>query len=301
MGTFITGGFCAAAAYFANTFLIETSGIGFMNYSQFAAPVVEELLKLSIIVVLIRQNKIGFMIDAAILGFAVGAGFAVVENYHYLFNIASGDFFVLIVRGFGTAIMHSGTTSLFAVISVYLIHKNDTGKLIFYVPGFAAAVVFHSIFNQFVFSPFISTIFIISTLPAFLIFIFYRNTNSIHNWLEVELDNEARLLTMIKGGRFAQSKTGRYIINLREKFQKEIVFDMVCYVQLYIELSILAKGILMMQESGFDVPKDPELETKLDELKSLEKRIGKSAVIAISPVLRLKKQDLWKLSYLNRG
>ena len=46
-------------------------------------------LKALIVVVLIRTHRIGFLVDAAILGFAVGTGFALVENLYYL-RLAAG-------------------------------------------------------------------------------------------------------------------------------------------------------------------------------------------------------------------
>ena len=52
------------------------------------APVIEELLKALVIVLLVRANRIGFLVDAAILGFAVGTGFALVENLYFLHLLA---------------------------------------------------------------------------------------------------------------------------------------------------------------------------------------------------------------------
>jgi RsiW-degrading membrane proteinase PrsW (M82 family) len=37
-----------------------------------------------VIVLLIHANRIGFLVDAAIFGFAVGTGFALVENAYFL-------------------------------------------------------------------------------------------------------------------------------------------------------------------------------------------------------------------------
>ena len=41
-------------------------------------------MKAAFIVVLIARRRVGFLVDAAVQGFAVGAGFAVVENIEYL-------------------------------------------------------------------------------------------------------------------------------------------------------------------------------------------------------------------------
>jgi len=53
-------------------------------FSRYVAPLTEETAKAAFIVYLIRGRRIGFPVDAAQLGFAVGTGFALVENLQYL-------------------------------------------------------------------------------------------------------------------------------------------------------------------------------------------------------------------------
>ncbi|MBK6982075.1 MAG: PrsW family intramembrane metalloprotease [Betaproteobacteria bacterium] len=69
-------------------------------------------------VALILAHRVGFLVDAAIFGFAVGAGFAAVENLHYLGLAPDAGMGTWIVRGFGTAIMHGGATAIFAVMGL---------------------------------------------------------------------------------------------------------------------------------------------------------------------------------------
>src|ERR1700691_4964887 len=49
-------------------------------YIHFGAPVVEELTKGAFWIFLIATARVAFMVDSAICGFAIGAGFALVEN-----------------------------------------------------------------------------------------------------------------------------------------------------------------------------------------------------------------------------
>ena len=46
---------------------------------------------------------------------------------------------------------------------------------------------------------------------------------------------------------------------------------------------------------------DPDLPVKLMELKSLQKSIGRGGFLAIAPVLRMNRKDLWKLYLLEKG
>src|SRR5690348_14890803 len=71
----VAGMVLAVASYFTNQRAIGILKYDFATYSRFAAPVAEEFLKAAFMIVLFARNRIGFMIDAAIMGFAVGAGF----------------------------------------------------------------------------------------------------------------------------------------------------------------------------------------------------------------------------------
>ncbi|MCH5378028.1 MAG: PrsW family intramembrane metalloprotease, partial [Planctomycetes bacterium] len=117
------GGLTAWLAMYLNGWLVGSLGWPFQTYSRYLAPVVEETLKATVVVYLFRTNRVGFLVDAAIMGFAVGAGFALVENFHYLQQLSSAHIAVWIVRGFSTAIMHGGVTAMFAVISQALTER----------------------------------------------------------------------------------------------------------------------------------------------------------------------------------
>jgi RsiW-degrading membrane proteinase PrsW (M82 family) len=104
------------------------------RYSVFVAPVVEEILKAIYIVWLLRRNKVGFVVDAATYGFAVGTGFAFIENIYYLPVHPNPTIWTWIVRGFGTALMHSGTTAIFAMISRTLQDRAPSFRLSFVIP-----------------------------------------------------------------------------------------------------------------------------------------------------------------------
>src|SRR5690242_791486 len=78
----VAGGLAAALSYAVAGPLMDALHVDFPRYSRFVAPFVEEALKAVVIVQLIRTNRIGFLIDAAILGVAAGAGFSVTENIY---------------------------------------------------------------------------------------------------------------------------------------------------------------------------------------------------------------------------
>ena len=61
--------------------------------------------------------------------------------------------------------------------------------------------------------------------------------------------------------------------------------DVLCSLRLHTELAIRAKGLLMLREQGMDVPLDEESRSRLTELDTLERTVGKAAMLSIRPRL----------------
>jgi len=289
----------AFLSFMINTFLIRYFGINFDTYSGYIAPFIEEFLKMLFLLILIRKNKIGFMIDAAIYGFAVGSAFSMSENLFYLFNFASSEanLMVWITRGFGTALMHGGTVAIFGIMTMSALNRN-ANITVAVVTGMILAVLIHGIYNMFLISPLISTLLIVIIIPVTISIIFQNNERSIRKWLEMEFDSEVKLLGMIKKGKFIETRSGAFLVSVKKHFPAEIVMDIYCFISLYLELSVKAKSLLMLKENDLTVITDPETPAKMKELESLRKNIGKAGFLAISPILRMSRKDLWKISLL---
>ncbi|HXI12720.1 MAG TPA: hypothetical protein VNM92_08735 [Thermoanaerobaculia bacterium] len=78
----------------------------------------------------------------------------------------------------------------------------------------------------------------------------------------------------------------------------EVLADMISCMRLRTELSLRAKGVLMMRENGFPVKPDPEIRSSLAELAYLESAIGLTAMSSLKPVIRSSEQDMWQLQVL---
>jgi RsiW-degrading membrane proteinase PrsW (M82 family) len=296
--TIALGGGVAAISYVVNVALISSLEVELSTYSRYIAPLVEETVKASFLVYLIRSNKIGFLVDAAIYGFAVGTGFAWVENIYYLNRLPDAGLVVWVVRGAGTAIMHGGTTAIFAMIAKALADREGLPKILTYIPGFLLAVAIHSVFNHFFLSPVLSTLGVLLVPPPMIFAVFNRSEKSLEDWLNVGFDTDTRLLEMINSGELASTQVGIYLNSLKERFKGVVLADMLCYLRIRVELSLRAKGLLMMVESGFDVQLDEETRAKFEELKYLEKSIGKTGKLAMAPFLHVSGKDLWQLYML---
>lgn len=264
-------------------------------YTRYVAPVIEEIMKAGIILLLMKRKKIGFLVDGAIYGFAVGAGFAAIENIYYLYSLQNTSLFIWLIRGLGTAIMHGGTTAIVAIMAQGFSEKYETSKFRFILPGLAIAVVVHSAFNHFFLSPVANTLVQIVTLPVITFFVYSWSEKFLRNWLELGLDVDVTMLECIMEGGVAETKMGQYLMELKEHFPGEVVADMLCLIRLQLELSIRAKGMLLMRGAGFSVQLDPAIRAQLTELKYLEKNIGKTGKRAMAPIFHTSTRDLWQI------
>jgi hypothetical protein len=270
------------------------------EYERFGAPVVEELAKAAFWIFLIATARVAFMVDAAICGFAVGAGFALVENIFYLQVLHESGFGIWLLRGFGTAMMHGGAAAIGAFLSVYLSESRRWRGVRQFAPGLAAAMLLHSLFNQGVLSPAGDMVATIAGLPVVFMVVFYFSERSLRRWLGGKLDQDIEMIAMIASGEFKETPQGAYLMSLNDAFPPEVRGDMLTLLHLTREISARAKGNLMLREAGLDVPPDPALEAHFKELRYLEKSIGTTGMLAVRPLLAQTTRDLWEMHHLRR-
>jgi len=295
---FFAGALSAMACYWINAFALEFIAIDFNRYTRYVAPLVEETVKASIIVYLFRINRIGFLIDAGILGFAVGAGFSFIENIYYLHFASDAHYGVWVVRGFGTAIMHGGATALFAIIAETLTERHKYMNPLLYVPGLIVAFLLHSIFNHFPISPILSTVVTLLILPGILFLLFERDERTIHDFLEMDFAVHKRLLKQIKLGEFSGCEAGRFLRDMKDKLSAPVAQEMIDYFCLHTELVLNAESILLAREQNIDVEVGDEIRRRLHEMHRLETHIGRSGLRALRPHLQFTAKDMWEIHRL---
>ncbi len=288
----------AGSAYFINTWIQHATNLPFLVFTRYLAPTIEELLKAVFIVFLIRRRRIGFMVDATIYGFAVGAGFAFIENVYYLTTSAEASLFLWVLRGFGTAVMHGGTTAIVALMAKREADSRSSEGLTIFWKGLLIAIIVHSYYNHFFLHPLFSPLSILVGLPIGLMLVFQQSEKVTREWLGVGFDTDVELLQMITSGNLPQTRVGTYLKTLQNRFRGEVIADMICYLQIYLELCIRAKGVLLLREAGFTPPPETDTKEKFDELQYLQQSIGTTGILALHPFLHTSNRNLWQLNML---
>jgi RsiW-degrading membrane proteinase PrsW (M82 family) len=296
----VLGAASAVLSYLANVAMLRGLGLDLGLYARSVGPLFEEIAKGLVVIALLYTHRIGFLVDAAIFGFAVGTGFAVVENLYFLQDLGHANVAVWIVRGFGTALLHGGVQSIFAVMLTALTDRR--GKLDFgaLLPALGAAWLLHAAFNQFVLPPIWQAMAMLLVLPPVMMFVFKRSERAVGDWLGVGFDADRHLLEVLDSGLFRGSPQGVYLRGLRAHFSGEVVADLLCCLRLHVELGLRAKGVLMMRENGIEMPMDEDTRARFEEMRYLEKAVGPTALRALRPLLQVSRRDLWQMYMLGK-
>ena len=287
------GALAALAALALHLQMIDGLGVPIPVVTRVTAPIVEELLKLGFVIYAVRFRRVGFPVDAAIVGFAIGTGFALVENTYYLLALRSPGVLLWLVRGFGAAILHGATTAIAGIITQELSARRHGQGWRVFVPGAIAAIIVHAIYNQFVFPPVVATLLLLIVFPPLLLGIFSRSERATREWMSDGLDLDVELLKLVLSENFGQTRLGAYLNELRSRFPGPVVADMFCLMRVELELGIRAKGMLMARDAGLDVPLDDEVHAALAEVRYLEKAIGPTGMLALTPLQVSSERDAW--------
>ncbi|MCB0753577.1 MAG: PrsW family intramembrane metalloprotease [Ignavibacteriae bacterium] len=294
-------GFAAALISFTITkFLLTNFSFELSLYTKYVSPIIEETIKASFIIYMISKKQIGFTVDAAIYGFAIGAGFSFIENIYYLNVLESSNLFLWIIRGFGTAVMHGGTTAIFSIITKNLFDRSESLKFKNFLLALISAIIIHSFFNHLLLPAVTITVLQLILLPALLVFVFQRSELALQEWMDSNIDNEVEILDQINKGIFSESHAGEYLLSLRNKFSGIVLSDMLCLIRIHLELSVRAKGVLLLRKAGLPVLIEEEVKDKLEELKYLENSIGTTGKLAVAPIFKTSTRDLWQLFMLGK-
>lgn len=301
------GGLGALAAYPVSGRVLDALPIGFSTYSRFVAPWIEEAIKGGIIIGLFRFNRIGYKLDAVNSGFAVGAGFSVVENILYLWLYPDYGAGTWLVRGLGTAVMH-GTTLAILAASAHEFAERETREaagdfnfnLLWFVPGFLAAVAIHTAFNQFPDKPMVAMLGAIVFAPIAIIAILNFGTAEAEKWLTAECAAHRTQLKTLSAGHWPDTPRGKRIAALAGRLDPEAAKRVHRYWQLETWLVVQAEEAMIEEEAG-DVTLDTdEVRVAFAELPQLRRAMGRSTFAALRPLLPFSRNDYWELSELRQ-
>ena len=271
------------------------------NQSDFFNPVLEEIIKAIPLLWLATRKKIVFFIDSVICGAAVGGGFSILENIFYLLLGNEMGIGTVLFRGLEVALIHMGCSAIIAaglMLGIRLILRSRSrlgiknSDALMVISLLVVSPVLHVCHNTFHFNPLVQFIFVIGTMGGLLVWTYFYDVEMIHRWLDTGLDKQLSLLDSIKKGQLSDTPTGHFLQSVKDAFPPEDFFDMICFVQLHVRLSVASRSRVMLWESGLerDLPLTDEMKelilSQYTEYRLLEKRLGNTARMTIAPIVK---------------
>ncbi len=307
MALLLLGALSALASYPVSGVFIDTLPIGFSFYSRFAAPWIEEAIKGLVIVGLFRFNRIGYKLDAVISGFAIGAGFSVIENIIYLTRFPDYGAGTWLVRGLGTAVMHGTTLAILAATAHEFAERENrqaTGdfrfNLLWFVPGYLAAVAIHMAFNQFPDRPLLAMMGVAMLAPVALIGIFHFGTAEAERWLAADRAQHEAELEALRAGRWPEGAAREKVEALAARLGPEGEARIRRYWELQAFLTLEAEETMLEEAAGDAAIDKTAVKAAFAELGELQRQLGPSALTALRDALPFTRNDLWEMRELRQ-
>lgn len=280
--------------------LMPATGLEPRSFSRYVAPLTEEIAKAAFVAVLIARGRVGFLVDAAVQGFAVGTGFAIVENATYLRDFGNAPLMLWAVRGLGTGVLHGATAAVAGIVGKTMADRHPRLWLTF-LPGVALAVVIHSVYNHLLVFPGVAAVAILIALPIVVVAVFERSEQATREWVGAGLDLDLTLLQLVMSDGFQATRFGTYLRALPSHFEGVVVADMFCLLRIELELAVQAKAWLIAHEAGLDLPVDDDLHAALAERDYLRRSIGRTGLLALEPLRVTSHRDYWHHHLLAHG
>jgi hypothetical protein len=171
--------------------------------------------------------------------------------------------------------------------------RNTRPALLAFAPGWVLAVAVHSAYNHLLVSPVASAVAVLLALPALVVAVFEKSERATREWVGAGLDLDIELLQLLTSDEMKLTRFGKYLRELRDRFDGGVVADMFCLLRLELELAVQAKAMLMAREAGLEIPIDDDLQHALSEWQYLRQSIGRTGLLALEPLRVTTDRDDW--------
>lgn len=262
----------------------------------FNAPILEEFLKVGLLIVLARRMSLRYAIDGTAYGFAIGTGFAIAENLFYISLDDGGALSEVLIRVFSVSLMHAFTSSIVGtVIGANSYHgaRVRIPRTVFAIVG---VMILHSAFNF--------SVTLYEDIPLILISTALGIGGTlilmtiIQGSLAIEKDAIERQLNleMSDGELQAMLKPTEFATIIRENIDSvgerraNLIYQ---YVSLQSQRGILMKTLSLNQRTKFNRTLEQKLELLEAQLTSLRGEMGLYNWVWLRSVLPSEESDLW--------
>ncbi len=296
---FAFGGLAVWGAGQVNQYLYNNRILTYSEIVRFAAPVIEELLKALILFYLITRVDFTYFVDGAIYGFGAGIGFAVLENYFYLYNNPGAELSTAIGRVVSANLIHASASALIG-IALGLGRFEKPGRRIgIMVLGVGLAIALHGIFNNLVDRVTSGLLLTIAAAgiglgaAALIAVIMRRGLAEEKQWIEEKLGAADRVT---KGEAAAVQKLETIqdvLAPLQQRFGEEKAGQIEMFLTIQARLGILRKTLEKLTDERMRSAVEKQMAVLRTEMDAARRQVGAYAMLYLRHTIPPDASPLW--------
>jgi len=294
----ITAYFLAAQI---NPSLIDQGIANHDSLVRFYAPIIEEILKVLIIFYFIRQASFTYFVDGTLFGFAIGIGFAVVENWEYVLANPNSAVFQAVARVISTNLMHATATAALGIALGQARMQRSGRKNILILSGFLIAIGIHMAFNNLV-TRVNSGLLLLYAATAgiggavFIYTVIRRGFQSEQKEMEENLNKEEGITAQEASAVQQVDQMKKFLAPVVEKFGSDKAQQVEKFLRMQAKLAILRKSAARFAEIGDEKlhhSTDKQIETLRTEMNGIRRSVGSYCMLYLRGTFLQESSPLW--------
>ena len=298
---FLWGGVAFALASLINRTLINVFEVDRLLIIRTIAPIEEEILKGLILLYLVRNKKFTYFVDGAIYGFAIGIGFAIFENYEYLYYTAeSSQLSLAIIRVISTNMMHATCSAIIGIALGYARFSKRSGMIFYILGGATVSMAIHTGFNNTASLEVDNTLLLLGAIILLGIFGFgliaffiKRGTNEAQTWIRESLGmgdgvttGEARAVDQIK-------EMDTLLGPLAQVYGEDKAHQIEKLLQMQARLGILRNNLDKLQDDKLIQNTKEEIATVRQQMDEARRAIGNYEMMTLRLIFPEEDTSMW--------
>jgi len=299
--SFIWGLIAYLIAAQINPVLVNNGWVSYTNMVRFSAPILEEILKGIILLFLVRLAAFTYFVDGAIYGFAIGIGFAIIENFEYVLGSPETAVIQAVGRVLSTNLIHATCSGIIGITIGIALFDRSTRRALTILTGGALAMGIHIAFNNLVTRSNSGFLLVYAAIAGFsgaifIAYMIFRGLKEEKEWIEKNLSAEAGVTAQEATAVQQLSSMRKFLAPVADKFGPEKATQIEAFLLKQAKLGILRTSLAKFAELGDEkmhqstVKQIENLRTEMDDLR---RQVGTYCMLYLRGTFLQEASPLW--------
>jgi RsiW-degrading membrane proteinase PrsW (M82 family) len=297
---FVWGMVAYGIAFYANRGAMRELGVTFNMLTRYVAPFTEEILKALILIYLVRSTRFTYFVDGAIYGFAIGIGFAILENWFYV-TTRGAALSVAIGRVISSNLVHATASALISVtFGLARFQRTRARQALYVIGGLAVALLVHGGFNHMLLSVQASgtLLYIYAGAVGFggtglIVWLIRRGLAEERAWIEEMLGEADRVTEGEAKVVHRLAEAAVILAPLAERFGQEKAAQIGRFLVLQARLGILRKAVEKLPDERLRADVQAQADGIQQEMEAMRREVGAYPMLFLRSIFPEENRSVW--------